>query len=356
MIQKLLFYHTISRINQEKGEYESKGVEYMQRIYIGTFTSGQSKGIYYGSFFDGKIKLEGSYYVPNPSYLHKEGNHLYAVSEGLDGSALSFEICDDGTLVKTGEKKIFGDGPCHISVYNSFLFTANYGSGSVSEFMLDHKGRIAYPPKLIVHYGSSTHKTRQQEPHVHQCLITPDKKRLAVCDLGIDTVCFYPIDEKGIHEIPDRFALPSGSGPRHLCFGLGQRWYLMGELTSEIFVCEGYGNQGQIVQKVQAAQASSLENAGAAIALSPLGDCLLCSIRGEGTLVLFDIDDQGLLYNKRVYPAGGTWPRDAAFSPDGSYVLAALEKAGQVVVFKRDKEKLHQVDCLSIPGAACICF
>lgn len=328
----------------------------MEKIYIGTFTSGESKGIYYGSFSQGKISIEGHYYIENPSYLAKVQSCLYAVSETLDGEVFSFDVLVDGSLRQTGQKKVFGDGPCYVTVGEGRLYTANYSSGSISEFILEQNGSVNHPPKLIVHYGYGADKKRQNEPHVHQTILTPDHKHLAVCDLGIDAVCFYPIDAKGVHEEPQRLKTPAGMGPRHLCFGKEERWYLIGELTGELLYWQGYGKNARLIQKVEIFSDKQRQNDGGAIALSPEGDSLACSVRGEDTLVLFAIDEEGRLYNKSVYSTGGQWPRDVAFSPDGKYVLAALQHSGEVAVFSREKEKLHLIEKVSIPGAACICF
>lgn len=332
-----------------------KGVEDMGRVHIGTYTNGESKGIYYGSFSEGKLNIEGTCYADNPSYLAKKGACLYAVSESIDGSALSFKIEKDGSLKKTGEKKVFGDTPCYVSVYEQYLFTANYTSGSISEFSLEEDGSINHPPKLIVHYGSGANKQRQSEPHVHQTLLTPDKKSLAVCDLGIDAVCFYPIDKKGIHEQPQRFITPSGMGPRHLAFGKDDGWYLVGELSNQILFCRGYGSKTRIIQQLDIVTVQKEENYASAIRVSPDGKCLLCTIRGEDSLILFDIDETGCLQHQQNYSAGGVWPRDAVFSPDGKYILVALQHSGEVCVFKKE-EKLHLVNRVPVPGAACICF
>ena len=315
----------------------------MNRLYIGTFTSRKSQGIYYGTFDQGKLQIEGTYFVENPSYLAKHGEYLYAVSEVLDGEVLSFSLEKEGALTETSRRKVFGDSPCYVDIGQGRLYTANYSSGSISEFLMGKQGEIRFAPKLIVHYGHSTNKTRQSEPHVHQTILTPDEKQLAVCDLGIDSVCFYDIGSKGIKEEPKRFSTPKGMGPRHLCFGPEKRW-------------EGYGEDATLIQETNAGQGGGKQSYGGTIRLSPQGDSLLCTVRGEDIITLFQVAEDGTLHNKQSYWAGGEWPRDAAFSPDGKYVLSALQYSGQVCVFEREKEKLRLIDTISIPGAACICF
>ncbi len=328
----------------------------MAKIYIGTFTDGESKGIYYGTFEKGKITIKGNHYVENPSYLTRKENNLYAVSETLDGEVVSFHIQKNGSLIQTAHKKVFGDSPCYVSAGDNHLYTANYSSGSISEFIIEEDGRIDHPPKIIVHYGHSSNTKRQSEPHVHQTLLTPDRKMLAVCDLGIDAVCFYPTGARGIQEEPKRFKTPQGMGPRHLAFGKEDNWYVITELSAEVLFIKGYEKKGEMIQRVSLAEDSRIESYAGAIALSPDGDSLLCTLRGEDTLILFSIDKEGKLGNKKVYPAHGKWPRDGVFSPDGKYVLAALQHTGKICVFEREKEKLHLVQEINVPGAACICF
>lgn len=108
--------------------------------YIGTYTSGQSKGIYRLSIDEatGEIcDLNLAAEVGNPTYLciNKNNSHLYSVAKIDDlGGVASFRI-DSPTLELTliNHQLSSGNPPCHVSLDrdNNYAFSANYHKGTV---------------------------------------------------------------------------------------------------------------------------------------------------------------------------------------------------------------------------------
>ncbi len=211
-------------------------------VFIGTYTKENSRGIYHGTFENGRLAVEGAQPAVNPSYLTVHGNGLYAVEETNDGAAVSFAM---DSLSPTGRQKVLGDDPCHVLTDGQWLYVSNYTSGSLASFRLVG-GRIEGPPNLLRHTGSSVNPRRQRTAHVHQAAFTPDGQYLAVCDLGMDKVLFYPRDRAGIHTPAEEVDIPLGAGPRHAVFGSDGIWYVVCELSCDVLVYRGYGSHSRL--------------------------------------------------------------------------------------------------------------
>ena len=133
--------------------------------------------------------------------------HLYAVTEMTEpgpnpyktnGYISSFSIdSKTGSLTFLNKVSSGGGGPCHLVVDRSgkILFVANYGSGNVASFAIEPDGRIGAMTGLDQHSGSSIDSKRQQGPHAHAVVLSPDNRFLFVPDLGLDRILIYRVDE-----------------------------------------------------------------------------------------------------------------------------------------------------------------
>jgi len=329
-------------------------------LYIGTYTHGDSKGIYRAVLRDGTPRIAGCTEAVNPSYLAIHGDRLYAVRETEGGGVASYRVAPGGEPALVGERPVAGDAPCHLCVAGNLLCVSNYGSGTLSVFELDGEGEPAPLPRVIAHRGRGPHAERQRAPHVHQALPTPDGSFLAVCDLGIDAVCFYPLnaqmDAQGIREPAQSVPMPGGAGPRHAAFGPHGCWYVLCELSCQVLAYRGYGDDAKLIQRCDALRDGDPESIGAAVRLSPDGRLLLASIRGANTLALWDVSPEGALSGARWADARGDGPRDAAFTPDGTHVLCACERDDRVTVFALRDAALEFVGAVAVPMPTCVCF
>lgn len=323
------------------------------RVFIGTYTRGKSEGIYYGTFESGALSIKGVQQTSNPSYITIRGNNLYAVEESKNGAAVSYAV-NGLALTPTGTQRVNGDDPCHVLSDGERLYVSNYSSGSLAVFHLNGD-RIEEPPSLMQHEGSSVDPNRQRSAHVHQSVITPDDKYLAVCDLGMDKVLFYPHGPYGIRVPAEEVNVPKGAGPRHAVFGRDVTWYVVCELSCDVLIYHGYGKAAKLIQTTSSLRVGET-GACAALRLSPDGSWLIVSVRGANTLAMFPVLAGGLLGECRFFDTKGDWPRDAAFSPDGRYVLCALERSDAVSIFGVSETGLTYCETVTIPSPTCICF
>jgi 6-phosphogluconolactonase len=187
--------------------------------------------------------------VDNPSYLcvGKDNHFVYSVNEiGSDRkgsvSAFSFEP-KMGKIELINKQPSTGTGPCYISVdkANKHVFVANYQSGALSVLPVNKDGSLAPVVQTIQDSGHGVNKSRQEGPHVHTAVLSPDEKYLLYTDLGTDKLNFYrykpskpqpltPAEPSSIDVLP-------GHGPRHIDFTPNKKYmYLITEMGSVIYV------------------------------------------------------------------------------------------------------------------------
>ena len=340
------------------------------KAYVGTYTTGESKGIY--SFTldtsSGKIeniKLEAK--LDNPTYLAitSDNKHLYSVLKvGTTGGVAAFDIKAEG-LQFINNQLAEGSSPCHVSLdkTNKYLFSANYHKGETSAYPINADSSIAPASALVIHQGSGPNKTRQEKPHSHYSALTPDEKYLCVIDLGIDKLLVYAVNNGKLSK-HNELSLNPGCGPRHMAFHPNKEFaYLLTELSSEVVVLEYSKSEGSfsILQYISALPADFKdESSGSAIHLSPDGNFVYAANRGHDSIAVFSVDNSsGKLTFVAHTGAEGSAPRDFTIAPGGNYLIAANQDSNNIVPFSIDKStgKLTRVsDTVILPNPVCIKF
>lgn len=332
---------------------DSKSKKY--NLLIGTYTSKDpDNGIHVYSFnnqtgeFSFRSKAVG---VKNPSYLavSKDSKNVYSVSE-TDGkgsiNAYAFNR-DSGELSFINSASAGGNGPCYVSVDNKkkLVFAGNYGGGSVSAIRLNEDGSLRSDIQTIQHEGSSVNTSRQDKPHVHASVLSPDNQYLFVPDLGTDKVNVYRIEasqSKPLTPAAQPFAsVKPGTGPRHFTFHPNGKYaYLILEMDGSIDVFDYKDGKLTPKQSITMLADGFKGSVGAAdIHVSPDGKFLYGSNRGDANeIVIYAIDKNGkLTYTSRQSVLGKT-PRNFVIDPSGNFLLAANQNTDEIIVFKRDQK------------------
>src|SRR5690606_5421970 len=178
-----------------------------QRMYIGTYTGGDSRGIYRGRLDpnSGQVHIDDATGgIENPSFLtlNARGSHLYAVSEVGEfqgepgGGVVAYEIEGDGALRELNRQPTQGGAPGRLAIDPSGRFhaVANYSGGNAAVFPIEEDGSLAPATDVVQHEGSGPNRRRQEGPHAHQVVFAPDGAFVFVVDLGIDRVVGYRLD------------------------------------------------------------------------------------------------------------------------------------------------------------------
>jgi 6-phosphogluconolactonase len=321
------------------------------RLLIGTYTNtGKSKGIYTYDInmkkgdFRQKSVADG---ISNPSYLAitPDKKYVYSVNESSDGSAASAFSFDEknGKLRRLNSSFTRSDSPCYISVTPNHVFTANYGGGSISVFGRQFDGALTELLQLIQHVGKSVNTERQNEPHVHQVLLSPDQKYLVANDLGTDNVTVYKYNPDSSTEILiplDTLAVKPGSGPRHAVFSRdGKKLFLVQEIDGTVSVLKMEDGKLSLMQETTVDYKPGTVNRAADIHLSPDGKFLYVTNRGTANdITCFSVSANGKLNFIQQIATRGDGPRNFAITPDGKYVFVAHQFTDNITVFKRDKK------------------
>ena len=348
-------------------------------VYFGTDTTRTAaKGIYL-SRFDPNT---GHFTSPTlaapcirPAYLavnevagrnkpEQLGRHLlYAVNEGdAKTSTVSTYQMDpaSGALSFLSQVPSGGEGPCYIAVEagGRSAYVANFAGGTVASYAVLKDGTLSQPvdrldfrdAAVFGHHGPN--KARQDGPHPHSTMLSPDNRFILVNDLGNDDIAIFPIDPKTAHlGKPHLFQnIPAGSGPRHLAFHPNGRWaYGIDEITSRIdqyLYTDMHAVAGVEAQALLSAVGHSVStidasfrgvNTAAEILVTPTGDFVYASNRGEDSLVVFAIDETSgnLTFVQRI-ACGGKTPRHFALDHSSKWIVCGNQDSASVTVFARN--------------------
>lgn len=344
-------------------------------VYIGTYTGGDSKGIYVYRLDNatGKLDFTGqSAMTTNPSFLafSPNGRNLYAanevgeVSQDSGAGVSSFAIdAKSGALKWLNWQSSRGGGTCFVAVspLGNLVAAANYNDGSVAAFRVLDDGSLA--AATFFEKFSAPPKAS----HAHSFNFDASGRFAFASDLGFDRIVAYKIDQKKAQitpNIPPFLAMRAASGPRHFVFHSSQRFaYSINELDSTISLLK-YDAKNGTLQEVE--HVSTLppdfkgENSCAEVQISPDGRFLYASNRGHDSLAIFRIDDKsGHLTFVAHTPTQGKAPRNFALDPSGDFVIVANQNSNNLVVFRRDAQNgtlAPTGQIVEIPVPVCVVF
>ncbi len=327
-------------------------------LVLGTYTSGTSNGIYVYNFntASAESRLLDSTKIANPSYLAISPNekYVYSVSEQgndlKDGGRLAAFGFDkqSGKLQPLNSQPSKGNDPCFVALHKNgkWALAGNYSSGSLAALPILKDGSLGSAVAAIEHSGSSVNSERQNDPHVHATVFSPDYKYVLVPDLGIDKLMIYAFNKHtgALSPAATPFVMTKpGSGPRHLEFHPNKKFvYLLEELTGSISAYRYLPKNGALalLQNISTLPPEFMGYPGSAdIHVSPDGRFLYASNRGESnTIAIFAIDKKtGQLTALGHQSTLGKTPRNFNFDPTGSWLLVANQESNEVVVFKINK-------------------
>ena len=282
--------------------------------------------------------------ITAPSFLavHPSGRWLYAVSEtgvgshGVAGSVHALAVKQAGaqvTFEPLNQQPSGGDWPCHLRLdpAGRWLMAANYGTGSASLLPIQADGSLGAATALVQHAGRGARPDRQEGPHAHSSIFTPDGEFVIVADLGLDALMIYRLTAGRLEKAGEARTAP-GAGPRHLAFHPnGRVLYAANELNGTLTAYDYAGGGLHERETLSTLPANPPENLVADLHVSAAGDRVYVSNRGHNSLAVFAAAPDGALSRLALAPCGGNWPRNFALAPDGRWLLAANQYSGDVV-------------------------
>ena len=320
--------------------------------------------------------------APHPSFVAVSpgGTQAYVVSEvgameaggsarGETGALLSLAL-QDGGLALTGTVDTGSTEPCHVVVApdGRHAVVSNYRGGAVSVVALDPEGPVRERSDLVQHRGSSVDPDRQEGPNAHSATFDLSGERVLVCDLGLDRVLFYRLDDDTgrLQALPALdIPTPAGTGPRHLDFHPdGQRLYVAGGLNSTLLVYRT--TPTPVRPRSCRSRARWVRRSRIAGIIRPT--CTSTPPGGSSTspteeldsIAVFTIDERdGRVELQANLSGGGRVPRNFAINPTGHLLLCANQGTDTVVPFWIDRTTglfEQAADPLALGSPVCLRF
>ncbi len=291
--------------------------------------------------------------MKSPSWIvkSKDGRFAYTTNEENLGEVTALSV-QNGKVEVLNTVNSHGGHPTHasISLDGKFLFVSNYsafdkGRGGVAVFPILPNGHLGEMVQNIVFSEGSGHvKGRQESGHAHSTTFSPDGKYLYASDLGNDKVYVFrynpnktqPLEADNSRDV----TFNHGSGPRHMVFSSdGKHAYVTAEMRSEIVtfnVQDGYLKKTAELKLVHEDKTPEFKSA-SGIILSPDGKYVIAANRGsDNKLLVFKIQEDGLLAQPTVYKANGIEPRAFSFDATGKYLYVTNVFTNNISLFRFD--------------------
>jgi 6-phosphogluconolactonase len=350
------------------------GCKHDLKLVAGRFAKPGENGLFLFNFNtgNGKLKLISESDVgPNAAYFcfSDRNKIIYVVNEVFEfkgefgGGLTSLKYDPEKGIVKNLKEILIPyAGPCFISMSadSGYLFIANYPNGSVVVVRLDNNGIPESITDTILYV-----KEEPDISHAHMILNDPGGKYVYVTDLGMDRIIIYDFDRitGKLNQLDNGLiSLPKGSGPRHFVFNVdGSVLYVINELGSTIMVFRVTENEKPVlVQTLPTTRTGFIGNNYCAdIHIGKDGKFLYGSNRGENSIAVFKIANDGILNLAGHISCGGEWPRNFVIDPSGKFLVVGNEKSGNIAVFninRRTGIPVGPVDSATLAGVACLKF
>lgn len=329
------------------------------RVYIGTGNNGPGEGILTAGWNAqtgeiGPMTLAAE--VPSPTFLAQfrrpsGENFLYAISEagGSMAKVTAFHVEQaTGKLLLLNSVPTRGGGPAHVSVSpdGHTVLTANYGGGSVSSFRVAANGSLSEAVSHFQYTGSGPNKSRQDKPHTHSAVTSPDGRFVLVNDLGLDRIFLYKLDPATSEMTPCDPPFWSGrpaSGPRHIAWNTnGRVVYSANELDSTVDVLAWNGAPGslrtlQTVSSLPPGFAPGKAFVGEIVTSADGRNVYAGNRVADDTVAVFNIDrDSGQLIQAQLAPSGGKNCRHITLDPSDRWMVISHQTSNDLTVLARD--------------------
>lgn len=307
-------------------------------LYVGTYTDGDSQGVYKLDFNSETGELSNKQLAvaaKNPSFITFSPNkkYLYAVGEGETSAINAFKMKDDGTLQLINSQSSLGANPCHVSINNSGkkAVVSNYTGGNISIYSINDNGSLEKASQTFNHNEAGEKPARAHSAQFH-------KDDLFVSDLGRNRVYNYKLKDDNFQvESNSIINIEGNPGPRH---------FAITENGKFIYVINEYGGSITSIKKTdtgfeQIDFDSTLDenykgiNKCADIHLSKDERFLYGSNRGENTIAVFKRNTvTGMLKKIQNISVHGDWPRNFTLDSTGRFLLVANQRSHNISVFK----------------------
>lgn len=347
-------------------------------VFVSAFAPGDDGAIHAYSLNSesGQLKLlqrttdaEHPFFIalsPDRKFLYS----IHAAGEfgGKENEQVSSYSLQDkaGTLKLLNRVSSLGTASCYLDVdaTGKTVLVANYKTGSLASFPVRSDGTLGDKKTFIQHKGYGADKVRQDGPHAHCIVVSPDNRFALSADLGLDQILNYRLDAVTSALVPSAQPFVRTSpvaGPRHLTFHPnGKHVYVINELGNSVTLFD-YIPESGILTEQQTLSTVPPDFSGtsycADLKITPNGRFLYGTNRGHDSVAAYRLDANGRMKLLGIEPSHGKGPQNLVITPDGRYLLCANMPGNNLVVFQinEDTGELTKTgEPTSIPSPSCI--
>lgn len=327
-------------------------------LFVGSYAEAEDPGVYVFQFTPGEntiTLLDQVAGLKNPTFVNVDADNkkLYAISETKTeegdriGEIISYHIDPAaGKLSELNHTFTIKPSSSHIQRdhRSKYITVAGYHGGNIGLIGLGSEGELRSLSDERQHEGHGADPVRQDRPHPHSTLFSPDNRYMLAADLGLDKIYVYALNEEE-HRLAyhSEVSTPPGAGPRHLAFHPnGKFLYSINEVNSSIsiFAFDGASGKLTLLSSVPTLpDGFNGENTTAEIAITNDGKHLYGSNRGHDSIVHYAVNPESgaLDYVEHVSTEGGH-PRHFALTPDNQYLIIANRDSNNLVLMKVDPQ------------------
>ncbi|WP_445731315.1 lactonase family protein [Mariniflexile sp.] len=331
-------------------------------LYVGTYTDGDSEGIYKmqfnaktGTLSDKQLAIA----IENPSFItfSPDKKFIYAVGEGSSSAVTALKVKMDGTLKFVNKVSSEGKGPCYVSVNGSGnkAVVSNYVGGTMALYNINADGSLNNASQVF------DHNTAEQKSHAHSAQFYGND--LYSSDLGRNAVYLYQTKDGKAYELktPSIVEMTENAGPRHFSLTKdGQFIYIINEYASTITSAKKVDGHFELINHTSTlSDEYKGHNSSADIHLSKDETFLYGSNRGENSIAVFKRDVKtGMIEKIQNMNVHGDWPRNFTLDPSGKFLLVANQKSHNISVFNIEPStgKLSFLQDVKVTSPVCLLF
>lgn len=312
---------------------------------------------------DGSLSQQHVTNALNPAVLipHPNGELIYAIVETIqnEGDVLQYAVDGNGNLSLTSSFRASGKSTCYLSLSpaEDLAIIINYWDAIIDVADVDSNGILGEVRQSFkqlsrkkgewrqVEYREDHWENRQVGPHAHCAHFWGDW--VFIPDLGENAIFQYRYDTANKKLVPDtHIKFEAGSGPRHMAMHPTlDISYVSNELFNTVCVAKLDKSDPSLSKErlIPIQYESTLDNREqtsyvSEIKLSPDARFLYVSNRGDNSLAIFKVKEDGQLERIDIVPTGGKFPRHFAITPCGKAVLVANQDSSNLTLFSRDVE------------------
>jgi len=319
------------------------------RAYVGSYTRGESKGIYMYDFSGDSPSFEkqGIVEITNPSFLTLSANGEYLYTNCDEGVA-AFKVLEDGSLNYLNRHSVQGLRPCYLRVdsANEYLISAGYYDGKLTISRLNPDGTVGDVTDEVFMKSPGSVTSRNNRCHVNCALFTPDEKYILAVDLGMDQIKVYEFDRvRGTIALKDIIRCEIDSGPKHIIFSHDKKYIYLTHENANMVTEYAYSMESKGPKFEKLDQQSTLppkfseDNCAVTLKITDDDQYLFVTNSGDNSVAIYRIDEEKKMDKLCVLPVSGIYPRDIYLFPDGMHFASINQESDSITLFGVDYEK-----------------